>query len=70
MTSGAWASDWPDKMPGKRRVSTRRDDVRHMCPQEGCGLPANPFCPVCFGTGTISDAQLDRWQSVQNRSLG
>lgn len=65
-----WDENWADKMPGKRRVRTRRDDVRHMCPEEGCGLPANPHCPACHGTGTLTDDQLDRWQTIHNLSLG
>lgn len=68
MTDARWASDWPDKMPGKRRLATRRDDVRHMCPE--CGNPPHLFCPLCLGVGTITDDQLDRWQARQNLTLG
>ena len=68
MSSARWSSDWPDKMPGKRRLATRRDDVRHMCPE--CGLPPQQFCGFCYGTGSVTDEQLDRWQTLQNLSLG
>ncbi|GAA4699864.1 hypothetical protein Prum_061130 [Phytohabitans rumicis] len=46
------------------------DGVRHMCPAERCGNPANPFCPVCLGAGSITTDRLDRWQATVLREAG
>lgn len=41
-----------------------------MCPEAGCGLPPNPFCPACHGDGVLTNEQLDRWQTIHRLSLG
>lgn len=44
-----------------------RIEVKHACPN--CPSPLiggvarfpNPFCPHCYGTGLVDEAELDRW---------
>jgi hypothetical protein len=64
----------PRFMPGL--TDEQLFDVKHMCPEDGCVKPvssggvaivANPFCPVCFGTGSITENRLDRWLVEQHQ---
>lgn len=54
----------PDALPGQMTLlggGLRLDsDVTHMCP--ACGIPAEPLCSVCTGTGNITDVQLAAYQ--------
>jgi hypothetical protein len=45
-------------------------EIRHMCPAEGCGNPPSPFCQVCLGVGTVTEDRLARWQAQVLREAG
>jgi hypothetical protein len=43
----------------------RLDNVNHACPEHGlANVP--PFCPVCLGSGIVSEARLAQWQREEN----
>jgi hypothetical protein len=35
--------------------------VTHMCPE--CGVNVRPFCRTCYGIGSVTTEDLDRWQA-------
>jgi hypothetical protein len=35
--------------------------VTHMCPE--CGINVRPFCRTCYGIGSVTTEDLDRWQA-------
>lgn len=57
----------PDALRATGRSS--RDDVvlGHMCPD--CGPHGQIFCPYCYGSGTVTDEALDRWQVAENAKM-
>lgn len=46
-------------------LQQRIPGVTHACPDCDLGKP-KPFCPTCYGIGTIDDAQIDQWLSKKN----
>lgn len=45
-----------------------RIDVRHMCP-ECAGNVVTHFCSVCLGVGSLSTAELARYEYELNNGL-
>lgn len=50
---------------GRHALGSRVQVEGHMCPQERCGWPPYPFCPVCGGAGVITELELALWQRRQ-----
>ena len=60
------AADYRDPIQlAAHRLGARSDGVRHACPEHPIGAVPSA-CGTCFGVGSVSEAQLDHWLSVQN----
>lgn len=58
-----------DGIDERQLFAPRPENVMHMCPAEGCGLPANPFCTTCRGAGQVTDLELGVWQMRVNAEI-